>query len=198
MAKKGSSPTPRAGRRKCKRCKVVWHRERGDRHFNCPRCQAHCPRCNVKLTDDDLAAKSISNSWKCRKCVNELALISKRKTDPTRERSRDWKLVREYGITSVEYDAMLESQNGVCWICGKPPKEDGRRLSVDHLHSKGEKKRDPREKRSRIRGLLCWGCNASIGRFKDDIKYLRRAADYLEQWPGQQILKGENNEQKES
>ncbi len=179
----------RAGKRKCIRCKVVWKRKRGDRHFNCPRCQARCPRCDVKLTADDLSAKSQSNSYKCRVCVNELCLVSKRKTDPTRERARDWKLVREYGITSVEYDAMLKAQNEVCWICEKGPKEDGRRLSVDHLHSKGERQRNPREKRGRVRGLLCWGCNAAIGKFKDDITKLRRAADYLEQWPAQAVLK---------
>jgi hypothetical protein len=157
---------------------------------------AHCPRCDVKLTEDDLSAKSIANSYKCRACVNELALISKRKTDPTRERSRDWKLVREYGITSVEYNAILKAQGGVCWICQKAPKEEGRRLSVDHLHSKGENQRNPREKRGRVRGLLCWGCNASIGRFKDEIAHLRRAADYLECWPAQEILKKETTDGK--
>ncbi len=122
-------------------------------------------------------------------CINELMLISKRKTDPTRQKARDWKLVREYGITSVEYDAMLKAQSGGCWICGKVPSKGQNRLAVDHLHSKGEKKRNPREKRGRIRGLLCWGCNAAIGRFGDNITKLERAAIYLRTWPAQEVLK---------
>ena len=64
-------------------------------------------------------------------------------------------------------------------------------MAVDHLHSKGENKRDPREKRGRVRGLLCWHCNAALGKFGDSITKLRRAAKYLEAWPAQQILKKE-------
>ncbi len=114
--------------------------------------------------------------------------------DSRRSKARDTQLVKGYGITSPEYDAILKAQGGVCWICEQPPKKGGNRLAVDHLHSKGENKRNPREKRDRVRGLLCWACNGAIGKFRDDITRLRRAADYLECWPAQQILKGGKNE----
>lgn len=52
---------------------------------------------------------------------------------------------------------MVEAQDGMCALCGKPEsvKRNGRvvRLAVDHCHETG-----------RVRGLLCFGCNVSIGR----------------------------------
>ena len=41
---------------------------------------------------------------------------------------------------------------------------------VDHCHRTGK-----------VRGILCMGCNFSIGHFKDDPEILRRAAAYLEE-----------------
>ena len=59
-----------------------------------------------------------------------------------------------YRLTVEEYDKILKFQRGVCAGCGKPPL--GKRLAVDHCHKTG-----------RIRGLLCWLCNRSIGLIKD-------------------------------
>jgi hypothetical protein len=102
---------------------------------------------------------------------------------------RDLYLRRTYGITEAEYEEILKKQNGVCWICGKPPKK--RRLHVDHLHVKRDKKADPKLKRTKVRGLLCWGCNTAIAKFKDDPAKLKKAAAYCETWPAQAILKKE-------
>jgi hypothetical protein len=83
-------------------------------------------------------------------------------------------IVRRMSITANEYDAMLETQGGVCAICARPPL--GKSLGVDHDHaccpgagSCGKC----------IRGLLCDDCNNGIGRFSDDIDRLKRAIDYL-------------------
>lgn len=73
-------------------------------------------------------------------------------------------------MMSDEYDALLESQGGLCVICLRPPAS--RRLSIDHDHRvKGE---------LRIRGLMHWRCNQGLQMFQDDPERLRRAADYLE------------------
>ncbi len=40
------SPTVRAGRRKCSRCKAVWNRPKGSGSKICDRCVMHCPRCD--------------------------------------------------------------------------------------------------------------------------------------------------------
>jgi hypothetical protein len=64
---------------------------------------------------------------------------------------RRWRtLWSRYRITPEEYAARLKSQDGVCAICSRPPKE--RPLHVDHDHTTGE-----------VRGLLCWLCNTIVG-----------------------------------
>lgn len=87
--------------------------------------------------------------------------------------TRSGALLRVYGITVEQYDAMLAEQGGVCALCGKPPAMNGgpsgNRLHVDHDHETG-----------RVRALLCSTCNISLGGFRDDPVLLRKAADYLE------------------
>ena len=102
---------------------------------------------------------------------------------------RDAYLRRTYGITEAEYEEILKAQDGVCWICGEPPKK--RRLHVDHKHVLRDKKQPPEETRKRVRGLLCWACNGAISKFRDDVTKLRNAADYCSQWPAQVILRKE-------
>lgn len=84
-------------------------------------------------------------------------------------------LTRKYGISLDDYIAMLERQGGVCAICRMPETSrhrrgtgDVRRLSVDHCHETGV-----------VRGLLCWRCNAGIGKFEDDPALLALALAYL-------------------
>jgi Recombination endonuclease VII len=89
-------------------------------------------------------------------------------------------LLRRFGITLDEYNAMLARQGGVCAICGEPPTSPRNRrkgaqrtfkarLVVDHDHATGK-----------VRGLLCGTCNTGIGSLKDDAATVRAALDYLE------------------
>lgn len=80
-----------------------------------------------------------------------------------------------YGITPVEYDAMLDKQGGGCAICGETC-TSGRRLAVDHDHSccSGDKTCG-----KCIRGLLCGSCNQGIGKLRDSPRLLLAAASYL-------------------
>ncbi len=185
--------TIRAGKRKCRRCKDIWNRPKGVTRILCDRCDACCARCDAELTESNYADyNKKGRQHYCIPCNKEVRNITSR-NDGASEKRRDHHLVSHFGITSIEYDAMLKIQDGVCYICQNPPKEGGRRLAVDHLHSKGENKRNPREKRGRCRGLPCWACNGAIGKFQDDVTKLRRAATYLEEWPGQQVLKEESD-----
>ena len=181
----------RAGNRKCRRCKVVFYKEKGVVKAICPRCRAHCKRCDALLTEENYPKHlKPRQQFFCKPCVQEVRDISHEHTEWDR---RDYMLTKTYGITSVEYEAILKAHGGGCWICGKQPRAEQRKLAVDHLHSKGESRRDPREKRGRIRGLLCWQCNSAIGKFGDDIYKLKRAAEYLEVWPAQFVLKEKPN-----
>lgn len=86
-----------------------------------------------------------------------------------------WNLRRHYKMTVDEYEAILDSQGGVCALCKEAEtrtiKRNGRirLLSVDHCH-----------RTNRNRGLLCGHCNQGIGHFRDDPALLRAAADYIE------------------
>lgn len=59
---------------------------------------------------------------------------------------------------------MLAAQQGRCAICGREPRS-GKHLHVDHDHDTG-----------RVRGLLCFSCNAAIGQLHHDVDRVMRAA----------------------
>ncbi|CAM5239251.1 Recombination endonuclease VII OS=Streptomyces tendae OX=1932 GN=GUR47_33690 PE=4 SV=1 [Streptomyces tendae] len=73
-------------------------------------------------------------------------------------------LMRHYGLTETERDAIVASQMGLCVICLKAPA-----VHVDHCHKTG-----------RVRGVLCFNCNSGLGLLRDDPDAMYRAADYLE------------------
>jgi len=73
-------------------------------------------------------------------------------------------LMRKYGLTPMELDALVAEQQGICCICLAAPAEH-----VDHCHETG-----------RVRGVLCFSCNAALGQFKDRPDVIRRAATYVE------------------
>lgn len=90
---------------------------------------------------------------------------------------RSMRLLRQYGITGAQFDAMLVAQNGVCAICCEPPPEGAASFSVDHDHACCATRKLSCGKC--VRGLLCPDCNRAIGMFNDDPKILMRAAEYL-------------------
>ncbi len=81
--------------------------------------------------------------------------------------SHSFRLQREYGITLAEYDDMFENQDGLCAICETP--QTGKRLAVDHCHVTGK-----------VRELLCFRCNATIGQVDDDIDMFLKMITYLQ------------------
>ena len=92
-----------------------------------------------------------------------------------RERVKDSKFRRAYGIGWADYERMLAEQNGGCAICGQfRARFTGKQgtspgfLCVDHDHETGE-----------VRGLLCADCNVALGAFKDNPTTILRAIGYL-------------------
>jgi Recombination endonuclease VII len=111
----------------------------------------------------------------CKYCYHiEWNRRSTEKVAKYRVSQKDAVLKKTFGISLNEYQILLETQNGVCAICGRPERTVHRRggavrtLAVDHNHRTG-----------RIRGLLCATCNTLLGRIENvdiDIflSYLRR------------------------
>lgn len=87
------------------------------------------------------------------------------------------RLMRRYGLTVEQHDALLKKQGGVCAICRQPDTEKKGNLVVDHDHQCCPKK--DRSCGKCVRGLLCHKCNQAIGCLSDDVPTILRAADYL-------------------
>ena len=74
---------------------------------------------------------------------------------------RNYLLLRKFGITEDDYNAIWQSQNGVCAICGQPETRlkfgKPTMLAVDHNH-----------KTKAIRELICFRCNVVLGKVKEN------------------------------
>src|SRR5262249_40306011 len=81
-------------------------------------------------------------------------------------RSSRARRLKRFGMSLLEYELRLASQNAACAICKKTPKR--RLLCIDHCHETGK-----------VRGLLCTLCNAALGAFGDNPKRMQAATDYL-------------------
>jgi len=115
-----------------------------DGHKHCPRCRETKP-----LTEwHRNSRQSDGLTSYCKACRRELG--------------RRGHLKRAFGLTPEELAALIESQSGVCAICGAAP------VHIDHDHRTG-----------RVRGVLCGPCNMGLGQFQDTASRLDAAADYL-------------------
>jgi len=96
---------------------------------------------------------------------NNLAIQFVSKTNRGRQCYSCKELQLKYGITTPERNKLKESQHHKCGICNEPLTE---KPHVDHCHTTGK-----------IRGILCQNCNIGLGSFKDNIKALNNAINYL-------------------
>lgn len=80
------------------------------------------------------------------------------------EKARKCYFKKDYGITIEQYNDMVKDAGGKCQICRRALK-----LHVDHNHATGK-----------VRGILCFACNAALGGMRDRIWVLERAIEYLE------------------
>lgn len=91
------------------------------------------------------------------------------------DRARELRLLRLYGLTIADYDALLLFQGGACAVCDKPPGKT--RLAVDHDHATRH-----------TRGLLCYMCNNKrVGRERHP-EIFDRLAQYLRTPPASQVF----------
>jgi hypothetical protein len=84
-------------------------------------------------------------------------------------------ILRPYGITVDEFEAMHAAQNNLCAVCGKPNTSTTKhgerilRLEVDRCHKTGK-----------VRALLCNTCNHLLGNARNNVEILQSAISYLE------------------
>lgn len=120
-----------------------------------------CPACGETKAVADFVSSGAKKYGYCKPCHHD--------------KQRAYRLRTLFNLTPAEYDKMFDHQGGVCFICYRPPKKQ--RLNVDHDHKSGL-----------VRGLLCYSCNLSLGRFCDDVDRLERAVQYLKTPPATEAL----------
>ena len=133
----------------------------------------HCSKCRLEA----------SNSWreKNRDRVRKQGVLRYANRTPEQvARKQDYdrkRAVARHNITIDQYNEILERQGNCCAIC-KSSEPNGRGTwNIDHDHKCCESKFSCGKC---IRGLLCHGCNVSLGAFNDDINLLIKAKEYLE------------------
>ncbi|MFG2599741.1 endonuclease VII domain-containing protein [Streptomyces sp. NPDC048462] len=144
----------------CRPCSAEYYRQRQEAkgksvrvRVPVPRGHKRCPQCGeVKPHGEWERNRSSSDGWSsyCRVC--------------RAERNRISYFRRKYGLAPAELDALIAAQQGTCCICLAASAEH-----VDHCHETG-----------RVRGVLCFSCNAALGQLKDRPDAIRRAAAYVE------------------
>lgn len=90
-----------------------------------------------------------------------------------KQSARKSRLKRQYNLSLEDYHKLLKKQRNRCAICRKHETKKDRygnikNLQVDHNH-----------KTKKIRGLLCFSCNALLGLSYSDVKILQNAINYL-------------------
>lgn len=168
---------PRSGKNSsyCKPCRAEWDREREAVYASRVITEKRCPACEEVKPASEFRPNKRRNGGLdtyCHPCRRHKARTAWR--SQAAENRIGAHLKRTFGITVDDYRVLFADQGGVCAICGEPETLRDkfgtvRSLSVDHCHETGA-----------IRGLLCTGCNVSLGRMNDDPQRLRAAADYLE------------------
>jgi len=160
--------------KQCKKCGTVkpldeFYRDRNmaDGHRNdCRACNAAAAK--ARYVADPAAAVARVKRWQQANPDRLNAYRRQRRQDPAvKQAERASYLRRKYDLSIEQYDQLLANQGGRCGICRQLP-SSSISLHVDHDHQTG-----------RIRGLLCFVCNSSLGEF-DDPAQLRAAARYLE------------------
>lgn len=137
-----------------------------------------CTTCNqnkpVKLFNKDNRL-SAGYTAQCKSCRNKQTRKyywseqGEEARKKNKENTRNWRYLRDYGITTEDYNKLYQAQKGKCAICGGK-QTSGENLDVDHNHKTGE-----------VRGLLCHSCNKGIGLLKDSPRILKLALKYLEE-----------------
>ena len=83
--------------------------------------------------------------------------------------NRKNKYRKKYYISDTEYNMLAIKQNNKCAICGRDrPNNRATRWYIDHNHVT-----------RKVRGLLCFSCNTTLGHVKDNTDILQAMINYI-------------------
>lgn len=142
----------------------------------CPKCQTEKPLTQFGKSKSTVTGLQVyckpccskrHDEWR-RQNLAKCAADQKKHRLANPERFKDYGRKQAYGLQPGEYAAMLAAQDGKCAICKRSENNGRGGLHVDHCHDLGH-----------VRGLLCHGCNVSIGHFQHNTAVLEAAIQYL-------------------
>ena len=124
---------------------------------------------NVTLTPLRKIARVVDGTKVCITCGRTYALDQFKTrngapTSPCLECRGVLFRVKTYGLTREQAVAMVD---GACQACGTHA--DSKNMHVDHDHVTGA-----------VRGLLCHGCNTTLGLLNEDVERIRALVAYVE------------------
>lgn len=139
--------------------------------------RTHCKDCETELDITNSVYQGIRRSARCHDCFrkyNNEWYKNRHEANP--ELYKEYKnylinynYTKKYGLTTEQYNKLVELQLGGCAICKQPCKVKDK-LSVDHNHET-----------NKIRGLLCQNCNVALGLLKEDENIIWNLLDYLKE-----------------
>ena len=163
--------------RKCRQCGVTKAKTKfvSPVHRCCKQCEDSNTRLCIKCNAIKPVAEFYLRNHECTTCTKKriAQLRAAKSVTELQVAARKNHLQTRYGLTPEDYDIMAKAQNHRCAICQVHVTKCLRRhLCVDHSHKLGGK----------IRGLLCYHCNAALGNFFDRQDLLQTAIKYLQKY----------------
>lgn len=117
------------------------------------------------------------------RCATHYRALKKRRS----KRAHELHVEKAFGITADERQAILDSQNGVCFVCRRARDDRTKRLAVDHDHHRCDDHEPDVGCRNCVRCLACTTCN-NVVLARYDVVALQRAIEVLTDPPAQKIL----------
>lgn len=161
-----------AGRARSRARKERVERDKAERLQTCSVCLVRKP-----FEDFNISTKAATGfQGKCKSCKSK-------HYHENAEYHRDVNFQKNYGISLAQVKDMIDQQEGLCAICGRPERGKGaggstpggngkvKMIGVDHNHDTGQ-----------IRGMLCSPCNTGIGLLGDSASRVLSALVYLRKW----------------
>lgn len=125
----------------------------------------YCKDCNMAATDEGELTFFVKNAGS-KYGRRNLCISCAVKRNNKHPKQKDWKTdhqtKKRYGVDIETYKQRMSSRTS-CEICGST-----KELCYDHDHETME-----------FRGVLCRGCNRSLGQLGDSLKGIMRVVNYL-------------------
>lgn len=121
----------------------------------------NCKKCGKWLPLEDFYPDKYSKSGKSTYCIKHSQ--ERGRNNWYKPKTQDNMLRKLYGISLEEYSILREVQKDCCALCGMKKK-----LVVDHDHNTG-----------RVRGLLCQGCNVTVGMIETYPSLAKKIKEYI-------------------